>query len=320
MNYTQTLKNELVTLQAGKHNACCKLAFLSAAIRGCGSLVLSSSGREISLTSASLPLINFLQHLSATFFPSCYTVINAGVQRVGSNSLSELVLFSAEEALKKCHIAKTNPDGSLELIQAVPLQILANECCCRCYLRGLIAASGTVSLPMKKQSSGYHLELNLSSSPLAQSVLELISSLGFHARLAKRDESFVVYIKDSETISDFLAYLGASNAVITMQSLIVEKEFNNRINRKVNVETHNLDKSLTASVKHTKIIDTLKQNGGYDKLPPKLMQLCRAREENPTATLDELARLMCISKSAVNHRFRNLAKIAKSAVEPADEA
>lgn len=309
MNYTQTLKTELVSLQSTNRNFCCNLAFFSAAIRGCGSLVLKGKEKELSLTSASLPLIGYLQRLTSELFPSCYTVINGNTQKAKAKEILELVLFSADDVLQKCHILQSGQDGELSFTGGIAPQILANECCCKSYLRGLLAASGAVKLPFAQQSGGYHLQMSLSNFATAEATVQLLANMNITAKITQREDNSVVYIKDSEIISDFLAYLGASGAVLTIQSLIVEKGFNNDLNRKVNMQTHNLDKSLTASAKHIKLIETCKLQGKLENLPQKLKQLCQARAEHQTATMDELAAMLNTTKSAINHRFRKLAEI-----------
>ena len=134
---------------------------------------------------------------------------------------------------------------------------------------------------------------------------------GFRFKIAERKNVWAVYIKDSASICDMLAYLGADKAVLTLNNLLIEREIRNNANRQKNCITANIDKSVDASEKHIAAINKIRaREGMFDRLAPHLKEIAAARVENPFSTLDELADKLGLTKSCVNHRLRKITEIA----------
>jgi hypothetical protein len=185
---------------------------------------------------------------------------------------------------------------------------LRRECCRRSYLRGLFLGAGWVGNTVE----GYHLELLTPSAVLAQDIVALLQRFGLKARYIKRKHSFVVYLKESAAICDFLKLMGATGAILSLENARVYREVKNRINRLVNCETANLTKTVEASLRRKHEINLIMSKTGIESLPLELRELARLRLAHPDATLKELGELLNppVSKSCVNHRLRNLAAIA----------
>ena len=125
----------------------------------------------------------------------------------------------------------------------------------------------------------------------------------------------MLYLKQSDLITDFLTFLGAPVAAMGIMEAKLEKELNNRVNRRCNCDDANTSKVVEASQEQLAAIRVLKEKGILDKLPQKLQQAAQAREKNPESSLSELASMMDppITKPAMNHRLKKLLKMAKEA-------
>ena len=167
---------------------------------------------------------------------------------------------------------------------------------------------------MTDPGKGYHLELATTHHSVARECYLLIhETLGFPPKLASRSGAKVIYLKQSEQIADFLTFLGASVASMGIIEARLEHELNNQVNRRCNCDDANITKVVEASQEQLSAIRMLRERGKFDALPEKLKQAARVREENPEASLTELAGLVepKISKPAMSHRLRRLAELAK---------
>lgn len=191
----------------------------------------------------------------------------------------------------------------------VNLPVVEEECCKTAFLRGAFLSGGSVTDPVK----GYHLELATTHHSVAKECYLLIQeTLGFLPKLASRSGGKVVYLKQSEQIADFLTFLGASVASMGIIEARLEHELNNKVNRRCNCDDANITKVVEASQEHLNAIRILRERNQFDDLPEKLKQAAQVREENPEASLTELAGLIepKISKPAMNHRLKRLVELA----------
>ena len=194
----------------------------------------------------------------------------------------------------------------------VNLPVLEEECCKAAFLKGAFLAGGSVTDPAK----GYHMEVTTTHAAVAREVYVLIHEvIGFETKVAGRAGAQVLYLKQSELISDFLTYLGAPVASMGIMEARLEKELNNKVNRRCNCDDANTSKVVEAAQEQMVAIRTLRLAGVLDKIPGKLKEAALAREENPEASLSELAALMepPITKPAMNNRMKKLMQYAKEA-------
>ena len=201
-------------------------------------------------------------------------------------------------------------DSRETLALHVNLPVVEEECCKTAFLRGAFLAGGSVTDPAK----GYHMELSTTHQSVAgESFLLICEAMGFAPKSAKRGGGQVLYLKQSEQISDYLTYLGAPVAAMGIMEARLEKELNNKVNRRCNCDDANLSKVVEAAQEQISAIRILKERGILDKLAPKLQQAAKAREENPEASLSELAEMMepAITKPAMNNRMKRLVQLAK---------
>ena len=205
-----------------------------------------------------------------------------------------------------------SPEDTLSL--HINLPVVEEECCRSAFLRGAFLAGGSVTDPVK----GYHIELSTTQRSGARECSALMDEiLGFYPKTVTRGGGQVLYLKQSDQISDFLTYLGAPIAAMGIMEARLEKELNNKVNRRCNCDEANTSKVVEAAQEQLAAIRTLKELGLMEHLPAKLMQAALAREENPESSLTELASMMepPITKPAMNHRLKKLVEMAKEAVK-----
>ena len=190
--------------------------------------------------------------------------------------------------------------------------VVEDECCKVAFLRGAFLAGGSVTDPSK----GYHMELATTHQSVSKEANILIEdAMGFSPKTAGRGGSRVLYLKQSDQISDFLTFLGAPVASMGIMEAKLEKEMNNKVNRRCNCDDANTSKVVEAAQEQLVAIRLLRQKGLFEHLHGKLLQAAIARENNPEASLTELASMMepPISKPAMNHRIQKLLKLAQEA-------
>ena len=192
----------------------------------------------------------------------------------------------------------------------VNLPVVEEDCCKAAFLRGAFLSGGSVTDPEK----GYHMELATTHGSVSRETYALMQeAVGFAPKSARRGGDHVLYLKQSDLISDFMTFLGAPVAAMGIMEARLEKELNNKVNRRCNCDEANTSKVVEAAQEQLAVIRVLKERGKLATLPHKLQQAAKAREENPSASLTELAAMMepPITKPAMNHRLKKLVEAAK---------
>ena len=228
------------------------------------------------------------------------------------------------DAVGKLNFQITDPDKISDIMEwygfdpqdtlsvHINLAVIEEECCKAAFLRGAFLAGGSVTDPGK----GYHMELNTTHQSVAREGFSLIQeSLGFSPKTAARGGGQVLYLKQSDLIADLLTYLNAPVAAMGIMEAKLEKELNNRVNRRCNCDDANISKVIEAAQEQLNAIRKLQELEMYENLPAKLKQAADARIQHPEASLTELAAMMQppITKPAMNNRLKNLVKMAQEA-------
>ncbi len=200
-------------------------------------------------------------------------------------------------------------DASVSL--HINLARLEEDHCRTAFLRGAFLAGGSVTDPMK----GYHLELATSHYHVGRELPALLREAGFEPKETERKGNHVVYFKQSDHIEDFLTFLGAPVSAMAVMNAKLERDLRGSVNRQVNCDSANLDKTVAAAREQLAAIEHLRESGRLEALPDKLREAARLRLENPELNLSQLAALCdpAVSKSAFNHRMRKLMELAGSA-------
>ncbi len=225
----------------------------------------------------------------------------------GSAGKQVFAIRSKEKIAKIMESFGFSPEDTLSL--HINLPVVEEDCCKASFLRGAFLTGGSVTSPAKS----YHMELASTHQSVVRECDALIrDTLGFSPKTASRAGGKVLYLKQSDLISDFLTYLGAPVAAMGIMEAKLEKELNNKVNRCCNCDDANTSKVVEAAQEQLAAIRVLREKEMVEALPGKLQAALKAREENPEATLTELAAMMepPITKPAMNHRLKRIVEIA----------
>ncbi|MDY6328140.1 MAG: DNA-binding protein WhiA [Lachnospiraceae bacterium] len=186
--------------------------------------------------------------------------------------------------------------------------LIQKECCKRAFIRGAFLASGSISAPEKF----YHFEIVCTTEDKALQLKNIIQYFNIDAKIVERKKHFVVYIKEGAGIVDILNVMEAHVALMDLENVRILKEMRNSVNRKVNCETANLKKTVSAAVKQIEDIKFIRDKVGLSVLSDNLEEMARLRLDNPDASLKELGEMLtpAVGKSGVNHRLRKICEIA----------
>ena len=243
-----------------------------------------------------------------------------GAFLVGFQTENESTITKAFTLLKKafnieadCSSGKEELEALFEtmgdLSEPVDEALLRNTCCKRAFLRGAFLGVGSMSDPEK----GYHLEFVCTDEAKAVQLQEIMGVFHVEAKIILRKKYYVVYIKESESIVELLNIMEAPVALMELENLRILKDMRNSINRKVNCEAANINKTVSAANRQIEDIEYLRDHYGLMNLQPALRQMAEVRLEYPEASLKELGELLDpkVGKSGVNHRLRKLSELAE---------
>ena len=186
--------------------------------------------------------------------------------------------------------------------------VVQRNCCKRAFVRGAFLCAGSISDPEKF----YHFEIVCSSKAKATQLMELIQSFEVDAKIVKRKKYYVVYVKEGAQIVELLGLMGAGVSLMNLENVRILKDMRNTVNRKVNCETANINKTVNAAVKQVEDILYIRDTAGLHTLPENLEETALLRLEYPQASLKELGTLLStpVGKSGMNHRLRKICSIA----------
>ena len=187
--------------------------------------------------------------------------------------------------------------------------VLEEECCRQSFMRGALLAGGSLTDPEKR----YHLELVTDHFSVSRETQAMLLDMGFSPGVTSRSGHYITYFKNSEVIEDFLTTVGAPVAAMEVMNAKIMKDMTNSVNRRVNCDTANVQKTVDAAAQQLAAIESLRERGLLTSLPDKLLQTANMRIENPELSLTELAALFDppITKSCLSHRLRKLVETAR---------
>ena len=308
MSFSSEVKEELSRqTDSARH---CRIAFLTALFHMAPVLTEDTVGIRTDLEYAAQAFANVLKK-----------VVQAPVseeRRPKGESWETTVTVSGKEQVKSLLEAMKldrSPDTELipqqdEIRSILPSRLLLQKTCCRrAYLRGVFLMTGSVSDPSKS----YHLEIVFQRQEDARMIVKLMDSLGFGARVSTRKGRFVVYLKESEQISDLLGAMGATLCLMKLENERILKDIAGNINRQVNFDAANLKKTGVTSKRQREDIEYIERTVGLGTLPATLQQAAHLRLEMPDASLQELSEASQphVGKSGINHRLKKLETIAQ---------
>ncbi|MCL2852995.1 MAG: DNA-binding protein WhiA [Defluviitaleaceae bacterium] len=296
MSFSSKVKSELMSEVDTPEPRHCGLAEMNALLAICGSL--DYGGVSIS-TENRMIARRFYGLMFRTF---------ARVPRV-SAAVAVMPGKMRGRRVFACSISAEKPFVRAVASRLLDESLLSRECCKRAYVRGAFLACGSLSDPHKH----YHLEFVNQDKGVIIFLRDTISHFDIDMRITLRKSAHVLYVKDGERISWLLNIIGAHKSLMELENVRILKEVRNNINRRVNFETANLSKTVSAAVSQMADIKYILESGEFGLLSQSLADVAKLRLEYPSASLQEIGEMLspAISKSAINHRLRKISSIAE---------
>ncbi len=308
MSFSGNVRKELSgNISPARH---CQIAEIAAFIGMCGTVVINSFDQySVKLHSENLLVARkVFTLLEKTFNIKADISIRRNISK---DSVSYAVVVRRhQDALRILQATKMigeHRENSDDIMAFSPL-VIQQTCCKRAFLRGVFQAAGSMSDPNKS----YHFEIVCALPEAATQIQSVICGFGMDAKVVRRKKSFVVYLKEGSQIVDILNVMEAHVSLMELENVRILKEMRNSVNRKVNCETANINKTVSAAVKQVEDITYLRDTIGFENLPENLVEAALARLENPEAALKELGEALTppVGKSGINHRLRKLSEMA----------
>lgn len=306
-SFSAEVKNELARVDGD--GQCCPLAELAGLVRMGGTMVIGgNSNLGVNFTTDNAAVARKVLTLVKSQYQLKTEVVVARGRRLKKNNYYLLKVVPSPVV--------TELLGSLGIMSGTNFTgkpgggFLRRACCRRAFLRGAFLGGGSVNKP----EGDYHLEMVTGNFEFAKTLLRLMKAFGLPAKLIERKQGYVIYLKEGDAITSFLGIIGAHNALMAFENVRVIKDMRNQVNRLVNCETANLQKTVNAAVRQVEKIMIIVRTVGLEQLPRPLREAAELRLAHPQATLQELVDAMDgrIGKSGINHRLRKLEELAES--------
>lgn len=300
MSFSSGVKEELSRqISPVRH---CQIAELAAIISLCGRIQRSDQGRYcIKIHTENVSVARkYFTLLRKTFNISINVSVRQGTGNRKGRTYTIGILKPGDAFLVLQATKLLSTDGQNVVIQ--------RNCCKRAFIRGAFLAAGSVSDPEKS----YHFEIACTSEQQAMQLKLMLISFGLDAKIVLRKKYFVVYIKEGSQIVDVLNVMEAPISLMELENIRIIREMRGSVNRQVNCETANINKTVSAAVRQMEDITFIRDTVGLGKLPRSLEEIAEMRLLRPEATLKELGEALNppVGKSGVNHRLRKLSNLA----------
>ena len=303
MSFASEMKNELTRIEVDE---CCMKSELSALIKMNGAVSYFEGQWVINV-----------QTENAAIARRIFSLIK-NVYKIEIDLLVRKKMKLKKNNVYICRIKKEAKDvledldifSSGMLTNTITDEIKSKDCCRRSYLRGAFLAGGSVNNP---ETSAYHLEIASLYEDHASALTDLMNDYELNAKYIDRKRGYTIYLKEAEKIAEFLSLIGGYQALLKFEDIWIVRDMRNSVNRLVNCETANLNKTINAAMRQVENIKFIDEEIGIDELPERLREVARLRVEHQDMTLKEIGEAVStgtISKSGINHRLRKLDQIA----------
>ena len=309
MSFSGNVKEELShQIAQARH---CQIAELAALISMCGAVVITPGEKyRIKIHTEKIAVARKCFTLVTKTF-NIRTDISVRRNLEKGSETYMLVIREHEDALRILQATKLigEREDAYSALHIVDPILVQQPCCKRAFLRGAFLAAGSMSDPNK----AYHFEIVCTTVNMAEQLRRMMCSFSMEAKIVARKKMYVVYLKEGAQLVDMLNIMEAHVSLMELENVRILKEMRNAVNRKVNCETANINKTVSAAVKQVEDIRYIQQTIGLDKLSDGLKEMAILRLEHPDATLKELGEISDppVGKSGVNHRLRKIGEIAE---------
>lgn len=299
MSFAAEVKKELTGLAVQKNLAQAELAAL---IRMNGSLSLNNHQFVLNVQTENAAIARRIFTLLKEHYGVRSELL---VRRKMKLKKNNVYIVRLKQETQKILLDLDIMDGAM-FQSHISNEIKQSEKKTRAYLRGAFLASGSVNNP---ETSRYHLEISSIYEEHNQDICDLLNQFDLNARTLERRNGYITYLKGAEKIADFLTLIGATNSMLKFEDVRIVRDMRNSVNRLVNCETANMNKTIDAASKQIENIHFIEATVGLQSLPEKLQEIAELRIQNPEISLKELGEMIpsgAISKSGINHRIRKI--------------
>jgi DNA-binding protein WhiA len=308
MTFSEKAKLEILNKEKGQ--PCCQLASLSAFLRGAGSISVVQNNIGFEIVTENKEALEYYKEIISDLYGE-----NLQIESFYQGKKYKMALISSSSVNILKDLAFVSFDGNgISLNLVLDKYLVENDCCKRAYIVGAFVGGGSVTVPSEshKSSTSYHLEFVFSKYQTASDFASILTQKGFLPKLTERKESYIVYFKNGDEISELLFFIGATKCCFELKDIVINKDIRNDTNRRINCEIANIDKQIIAGENQVKRINTIIETIGLDSLSEQLKQTALLRLENPESSLEELSKLSGLTKSCLNHRLRKIMEIANN--------
>jgi DNA-binding protein WhiA len=305
MSFASETKKELTNLEI---KPCCTQAELSALIRMNGSMSFSNRKLIVDIQTENAAIARRIYTLIKKSYDVPVELLVRKKMRLKKNNV--YIVRLSQQAKEILEDMKILGEG-FTFIHDIASDLVKKKCCKRSYLRGAFLAGGSVNNP---ETSSYHLEIASLYKEHNDSLCELMNKFGLNSKTLERKKGYITYLKEAEKITEYLNIIGAVNALLRFEDVRIVRDMRNSVNRLVNCETANLNKTIGASIRQVENIRYINETVGLHILPEKLREIAELRLHYTDVTLKELGEMVSggtISKSGINHRLRKIDEIAE---------
>lgn len=310
MSFSAEVKEEIARQTGSARH--CKIAELAAIFSMCGSAMISENDRySVKIVTENVLVARKFYKLVKEIFDVVAEIAIASTNRLNKSNIYTVIIRKHENAVTLLKVLRIlDANGEIEDDVLVGSLLTQQSCCKRAFIRGAFLAAGSLSDPNKF----YHFEIVCNNEAKAEQLKEIINFFELDSKVVARKKSFVVYIKEGTQIVEILNVIEAHISLMNLENVRIIKEMRNSVNRKVNCETANLNKTVSAAIKQIRDIEYIRDTVGLGSLKEGLEEVARARLENPDMPLKDLGLILSepVGKSGVNHRLKKISEIAES--------
>ena len=302
MSFSNDVKNELSRIETNDAEG--DKAELLGLLRMSGAIIIRGLNVGIHFSTENAALARRVLHMLKNNYQVQTEVVITRSRRLKKNNRYQVHVIPAPNVSVALHELQL-----LSVESDLNNPLLSNHNCKRTFLRGAFLGGGSISRP----ASDYHLEMVTGNEDFANTIIKVMHAFSLKAKLTDRKIEYIFYLKDGESIINFLSVIGAHNAMMELENVRIVKEMRNNVNRAVNCETANLNKVVNAAVRQVSCIKYIDEHGGLAQLPPNLQEVAKLRMEHRDVSLNDLVEYSGgLGKSGINHRLKKLQDYAVS--------
>lgn len=315
MSFAKDSKLEII--EENIEDADCAQAFISGLLHSSGSITRNGGDIFVDIVTDFKEVYNFIENLVERLYGE-KLILEISDDHIINKTTYYRIRFPkeiTEQVLKDSSILSSS--GEFNFGGDIDHNIIADDETKKAFLKGAYVGCATSSIKLSELGSrnpttGYHVEFASHRESFLEGICEILKSFGISSKIAMRKKIYVLYIKDSESIKDLLALVGANNCVMDLSDEMAKRDLRNTVNRQVNCINANINKTVEASLRQIAAINLINKKIGLESLPEDLQEVAVLRLANPQESMEELLKLSTIqlTKSGLNHRFRRIMKIA----------